>query len=339
MKMRKISALLLTGSILIGLAGCGAQEPPAQTSETHDPSDVKIGILIPGSPTDGGFCQLAAEAGETVADTKGYSVSIVEAATADTIKQEAETMAAEGYAIVIGHGGQASAPLAEISGDYPDTWFITTGGTEIRDNQFPICLCLEEATYVAGVIAAMMTKTDTIAYSLGGDYPAYRKTTNGFELGAKSVNPDITVMGAVLSATSSNEAYETTMNQIRAGADVIYSNTNEGQAGALKAVTENPDVYAFGHLGNFIPVAPQQVIGNVTGDWKSAFLQIVEQVMNQEIEKAETFYLTMDNHCVAYEWNEDLRKTLPEEVVTKADEVIQDIMSGKIHVPNEYELG
>lgn len=252
MKIQKWLSVFLSVALCFGLVSCSETADVNSSPEgngSSSPQDIKIGILIPGSPTDGGFCQQAAEAGAQLEETYGYHVSVVEAATAETIRQEGENMAAEGYKIVFGHGGQCAAPLAEISADYPDTWFVTTGGDVVTDNQFAACLCVEEATYVAGVVAAMVSKTGVIAYSLGGDLPAYSKTTNGFELGAKSVNPDIQVLGTILSSPVAGEGYEVTMNQIQAGADVIYSNTNEGQAGAIKAVNESEGVYMIGPFG------------------------------------------------------------------------------------------
>lgn len=223
--LRKQISLWTASALLMGgLAACGGggEGAPADSSGTPEgESEIKIGILIPGSPTDGGFSQQAAEAGSLLEEQFNCHVAVVEAATADAIKSEGETMAAEGYKIVFGHGGQCSTPLAEISKDYPDTWFVTTGGTEIRENQFPACLCLEQSTYVAGVIAGLMTESNVIGCSVGGDFPAYTKTTNGFKLGAESVNPDVEVLFAVLSSTDTTEAYETTTNQIQMGADFM----------------------------------------------------------------------------------------------------------------------
>lgn len=342
--LKNISAVVLSGALLLGAAGCsgGGAKPPVPSPGTSaaqpSPSDVKIGILIPGSPTDGGFSQQAAEAGKLLETEFGYQVSVIEAGTADTIRNEGETMAAEGYKIVFGHGGQCSSPLAEISDSYPDTWFVTTGGTEIRANQFPASLCLEESTYVAGVIAGMMSKSGVIAYTLGGDYPAYTKTTYAFELGAKSVRPDIKVLDAVLSSPDANEAYETTLSQIKLGADFIISNSNEGQSGAMKAVNESEGVYAFGCLGDFAPLAPEHVIANANGAWSKAFVQATQAILNGEITDPEIMFLTMSNDSVSLDWNEALKDTIPEEVVQAAEQTIQDIRDGKIDVPNEYEI-
>lgn len=345
MKLKKLAALALAGAMLLGAAGCsntasgdGNSAAPQSSSGggADDPSSVKIGVLIPGSPTDGGFSQQGSEAGNALAEKYGYSVSVVEAATAETIRQEAENMAAEGYKIVFGHGGQCSSPFAEICEDYPDTWFVTFGGEEIRDNLFPVVMCAEEGTYVLGIVAGMMTQTDTIGYTLGGDYPAYTKTTMGWALGAKSVNPDIKILSAVLSSPDANECAETTLNQIQSGADMILSNSNEGQAGAMKAVSESENVYTFGCLGDFFDQAPGKVLMNIIGDYTVGYDNATQAIMNNEA-TADYMYLTMDSGAVTVEWNEELKAEIPQDVIDAAEKAIEDIKSGAIDVPNEYE--
>ena len=189
MNKRQIYSWLLSGTLLFGLTACTASAPGSSTPSAPQPSgsggispsDVKIGILIPGSPTDGGFCQQGAEAGAKLEEL-GYQVSVVEAITAEEIKSEAENMAADGYQIVFGHGAQSTSPIAEISPDYPDTWFVTLGGEVVTDNQFPVCVCAEESCYVLGVVAGMLSETGTISYTLGGDFPSYVKYTNALKL-------------------------------------------------------------------------------------------------------------------------------------------------------------
>ena len=153
------------------------------------------------------------------------------------------------------------------------------------------------------------------------------------------MNPDVEVLFAVLSSTDTTEAYETTTNQIQMGADFIYSNTNEGQGSAIKAVSEHEGVRAFGSLGDFIPLAPESVVGNTMGDWSRAFIKAAEAILSGEMGEPEIMYLDMSNESVSSEWNEALKKEIPQEVLDKVDETIQAIADGAIHVPNEYELG
>lgn len=344
MKLKKLAALALAGAMLLGAAGCSntasgdgnSAAPQGSDSGSGSGETVKVGVLIPGSPTDGGFSQQGSEAGTALGTEYGCDVSVVEAATAETIRQEAENMAAEGYKVVFGHGGQCASPFAEICEDYPDTWFVTIGGEELNDNLFSVVMCAEEGSYVLGALAGLMTQTDVIGYTLGGDYPSYTKTTMGWALGAKSVNPDIEVLGAVLSATDANECAETTLNQIQSGADFILSNSNEGQAGAMKAVSESEGVYIFGCLGNFFDQAPGKVPMNVIGDYTAGYAMAYEAIMDGTA-SADFMYLTMANGAVTVEWNEELKAQFPEDVVAQVDQTIEDIKAGEIDVPNEFE--
>ncbi len=354
--MKKALSLILAILMVSALAACGGTaestaESAAATSEAAtseaaaeeggeeaaaEGGDVQIGILIPGSPTDGGFSQSAAEAGRYLEDTYGYSVAVVEAGTSELIKQEGEIMAEDGYDIVFGHGGQCAAPFAEFVADYPDTMFYTVGGDIVSDNQVPLIICLEEGMYVAGVVSAMMDGIDGIGITLGGDYPSYTKTTTGFALGAVSVNPDIDVQQAVLSSPDSNEAYETTLNQIQNGADVILSNSNEGQAGALKAVSESEGTYAIGCLGDFTSQAPEQVIMNVFGDYTVMYEDATQRALAGEM-PAEIQFYTMESGAVYYEWNTAVEETLSEEILAAAADTEAAIIAGDLDVPNEFE--
>ena len=72
---------------------------------------------------------------------------------------------------------------------------------------------------------------------------AYAKTSRAFELGAKSVNPDIEVMVGITQDSSDdmNEGYELTMAQIRR-ADVLFANANQASQGCINAAKET-DTY------------------------------------------------------------------------------------------------
>lgn len=344
MNKRQIYSWLLSGTLLFGLTACTASAPGSSTPSAPQPSgnggispsDVKIGILIPGSPTDGGFCQQGAEAGAKLEEL-GYQVSVVEAITAEEIKSEAENMAADGYQIVFGHGAQSTSPIAEISPDYPDTWFVTLGGEVVTDNQFPVCVCAEESCYVLGVVAGMLSETGTISYTLGGDFPSYVKYTNALKLGARSVNADIKTLGAVLSSTNANECYETTRNQIEQGADFVFGNCNEGQLGAIKAAQEAPGVFILGCLGDFSEMAPDKVVANMVCDYSVGYVQATEAILSGNAPDG-IMMQTIATGCVDFVWNEQMKETLPQEVIDAAEQALDDIRNGVIDVPNEYEL-
>lgn len=368
--MKKLLPLLLSGAMVLGMSACGGgggaaspapsssggnpdPAPSAQISQAPDAdgtggggsadySDIKIAVMLSGPPTDGGYCQQGADGVRAIQAKYGLDdsqVSIIDSiTTADAAKAEAEEMAADGYKVVFGQGGEFAEYFKEVAQDYPDTWFVTNGGSVTAPNQFPMCMSTEEGGYVCGVIAGMMTKSNTIGIIPGGDWPSFTKPGVGFALGAKSVNENITVKNTVLSATNANEAYETALNQIQSGADIIFPNANEGTAGAIKAVSESEGVYAFGVFGDYISGAPNQVFGNTMPDAPGAYVAVFDAIMEGRA-TGEIMFLGMAEGIISFEWNEELKATLPEDVVAAAEQAIEDIKAGKIDIPNEYEIG
>ena len=347
--MKKLIPLFLAGALMAGISACGSSSAGPSASPTGSASgsgseyeDIKIAVMLSGPPTDGGYCQQGADGIRAIQEKYGLDdsqVAIIDSVTtADMARSEAENMAAEGYKIIFGQGGEFAEYFSEVAPDYPDTWFVTNGGAVVGENQFPMCMSTEEGGYVCGVLAGLLTKSNTMGTIVSGDYPSFTKPGVGFALGAKSVNPDVTVKSAVLSATNTNEAYETALSQIQSGADFIFPNANEGTSGAIKAVSENPEVYGFGVFGDYISGAPKQVIGNSLPDAPGAYVAVFDAIMNGET-TGDIMFLGMKKGVISFQWNEDLKATLPAGVVEQVEQTIEDIKAHKIDIPNEYDIG
>lgn len=97
-------------------------------------------------------------------------------------------------------------------------------------------------------------------------------------------------------------------------------------------------MYGFGVFGDYISAAPEKVIGNTIPDTNAAYVAVFDAIMAGEA-KGEIMFLGMAEGIINFTWNEDVKATLPEEVVTAAEQAIEDIKAGKVEIPNEYEIG
>jgi basic membrane protein A len=335
MKKRVLLICLLIVAFLVTVIGCGggtSEEPASEGTQTSDPApqasdDIKVAVLIPSSPTDGGWGQVGATGLQYVADQLGIEPVIVEAGTADLMKSEAEALAAEGFDIVFGHSGAYASPFAEISDDYPDTLFVTNGGEIVKDNQLPLVLTLEHMTYIEGVMAAHLTKSNIIGAMVGGDFPSYKVTSRGFELGAKSVNPDIKVLfGVTQDSSDMNEGYELTMSQIQAGADVVFANADRATQGSITAAKET-NTYIFGAVKDISKEAPNQAVATAVQDYGPAMYSVVEKYLAGTLEPS-IIYVGSEEGGIGWTWNENVKSELPEEVVALYEETLAKILSG-----------
>ena len=83
--------------------------------------------------------------------------------------------------------------VTKIDGDYPDTNNAVYTGTVEADNVASISLNEHETGYLAGMLAASMSKTGKIGVIIGSDLPPMIRIAEAYKLGAKEVNPDIQV--------------------------------------------------------------------------------------------------------------------------------------------------
>ncbi|QRN86227.1 BMP family protein [Clostridia bacterium] len=334
--MKKVFAVLLVVMMLASVVGCaGGDEGAVRVTE---PEDLKMATLLPSSPTDGGWGQTGANAINAAKEYFGCEAVIVEAGTADLMKSEAVSLAEEGFNIIIGHGGQYAAPFAEISADYPNTYFFTAGGDIVTENQMPVEFMVEELTYIMGAMAANISETGVVGLTVGGEYPSYTKTSRGFELGAKATDPDIEILYAATQDSSDmNEAYEIAMAQIDAGADIIWTNANQSSLGSIQAAKER-GVYVFGMVQDQKAEAPDLVIASVVQDFNGFAIAIGERYLNDSL-NGETIKIRagVDDESLYWAWNDAVKDTLPEDVVGLYDELLPKIQSGEIYVPSETE--
>lgn len=337
MKKRLVFVVLITLTAAAFMFAGGQNDGSEMVDPTKmEASELKIAVLLPSSPTDGGWGQVGSSGLINAGKEFGFEPVIIEAGTADLMKVEAETLAQEGFNIIFGHGGQYASPFKEISGLYPNTIFITAGGDVVTDNQMVAEFVVERLTYIQGVMAGMLTKTNKIGAVVGGGFPSYTKTSRGFELGAKSVNPDIEFLfGITQNASDMNEGYELTLAQINAGADIVWSNANQATQGSVAAARET-GTYIFGTVMDIQKEAPDQAICTVSQFFDVLYTDSVEKYLAGEL-KGGILEIGVESGGIAWVWNEQVKAKLPADVVSKYEELLPKIQSGEIYVPSESE--
>ena len=198
--------------------------------------DLKVAILVPDSYTEPGWSQTGASGVQAIGKELNCTATIVEAASPDQMKTEAEALADEGYQLIIGHGNQYADAFNEVCVDYPDTFFITIGGTTFNTNLIPYYSDLGQPFYLMGVIAGLMTESNKTAFIAGANWNSFLKEAYSFNEGVKSVNPDCEFSLVVMNDyTDSNEAYESAVSLINAGCDYIAVSANASNSSVMQA--------------------------------------------------------------------------------------------------------
>ena len=186
-----IVCLLVIGTIV----GCERVQDSSKIIHTPEPETFKVGMLLPGAISDQGWNALAHDGLKAIETELGAEIDYVESLTPDVWESDFRAYAMAGYDLIFGHGYEYQEAAIAVAQDYPEIIFITSAGASgaIRENVAPIVFRLEQATYLLGMIAGLMTQTDMIGIVGGQELPSASSTFMAFEGGVKSVNPDTEV--------------------------------------------------------------------------------------------------------------------------------------------------
>jgi basic membrane lipoprotein Med (substrate-binding protein (PBP1-ABC) superfamily) len=192
---------------------------------------------------------------------------------------------------------------------------------------------LEEATFVLGFLGAKMSPSSKIGAIGGVKIPSVASTFLAYEAGALRARPHAEVtISYIGSWTDVSAAREATLAQIATGVDVLIHNANEAAAGFFQAVSESPNVYAFGSNKNQNDQAPERVLASATLDVPRALVLVAKEVKGGAW-SARTLRFGLKSGVVAIAWNDALRDKIPAELRSEVDALAAEVASGAVIVP------
>lgn len=194
-----------------------------------------------------------------------------------------------------------------------------------------------------GALAAMMTKTNTIAYVGGDQYPNIINIFEGYKQGAKYINPDIKVIGTYLGDFDNPaKGKEAGLAQINNGADFLFHVADTSGHGVIQAAREK-NVYAFGAVADQSGLAPDTVLTSFVLDIDKAFDQALQMVAQDKFEGEilkpgiEAGKGAAGDGIVYLAPFNQLDSEVPADVKARLQELTQDVIDKKILVPERIK--
>ncbi|MBA3659439.1 MAG: BMP family protein [Gemmatimonadales bacterium] len=296
----------------------------------------RVGLVTPGSIADAAWNAGAYQGLNRIHDSLGLSISNVEAHTPAEQEEALRSYAAQGYELVFAHGFEFQDLAERVSHDYPRTVFIVTSGRRAKGNVAPLVFRLDEASYLAGMVAGGMTRSNLIGFVGGMELPPIESAYQGWVNGATAVNPSVRSRKIYLNSFDDVAAgREATLALIRLGADMFHHNADAAALGLFQAVKERPELRVFGANADQTRLAPANVLGNAILDLPHAFLLVAGEVKAGKFRsRVETFGLA--GGVVRYEMNPALTPSVPAALRARVQAAADSIAAGTLHpVPSD----
>jgi basic membrane protein A and related proteins len=334
------SSLLLKACATSPTTESGAS-PAASSSAQAEASPaggkkIRLAVVLPGVITDGGWNQLGYEGVKRAGDKLGAEVAYVEKVAQADQSEALSEYARQGYNLVVGHGGQFDAAIQQVAGEFPETFFLAVNGNVSGKNYAALQTNYNQVSYLAGVVAASLSKTKKLAYLAGLEFKATQQQGKALELGAKSVDPNTEV---VVSFTGDfndiAKGKEAALALISSGVDVIYHDLDNSAPAVLETAQEK-NTYAIGNSVDQLNLAPKAVLTSTVQDIGGAITYVAGLAGSGKIE-GKKYVIGLEKPDLVHlgKFND----AVPVAVKQKVEALQKQMLAGKLTFEDSEENG
>ena len=335
---RLLGLLVATNLVLfaIGWLVIGAPPEPAGTG-------ISVGLVFDvGGKNDKSFNEAAFRGIERAHRELGIRYEYIEPSDGADRESAMRSLAARGHELVIGVGFIFSTDLERLSKQFPNTKFAgvdysPSEGVGTIPNLVGLRFREHDGSFLVGAIAGSLTRSKVLGFVGGMQIPLIRKFEAGFEAGVKHVCPDCRVLGAY--AGSEPKAFadpplgqDLASAQYARGADIIYHAAGKTGDGVFAAARQR-GARAIGVDSDQHHIAPCCIVTSMVKRVDLAIVDLIRELAVGQWRPGMRELGLVDDY-IAFVAEEKNRHLLPIEVVQKARNLREQIISGKLQVPD-----
>ncbi len=348
--MKKVLAVLLAMFLLVGCSD-GAKGDGDKKNDK-----LKIVGIVNGNLGDKSFFDSVKAGLDELNERDNIETKIIETGYDKTKWEPALLDACDAdYDIIVAGTFNMAEHISKAAAQYPKKKFILFDtSVDFKDgknkNVYTVEYKQNEASYVAGAIAAKMSESGKVGFLGGMDIPVINDFLVGYVTGVQHVNQEGKVaISYIGSFDDAGKGKELGFAQLNNGIDVVFPVASTAGNGALEAVLEkskDKKVYAIGVDSD------QAMLFKEAGDTDKANLiatsvlknvgksivRAVDLELKGELTWGKGERLGFKEGMVGLAKNEIYKKVVPEEIQKYADELEKEIVDGKIEVKTAFGM-
>jgi len=353
MKKKLLGVLLCVVMLTAMLAGCG--EPAAESGGSDDDGaaeeavaaegiakeDIKVGFVHISDASDMGYTYNHDLGTQKMQETLGLSddqiinkYNVPESSECETALRE---LVEAGCNIIFATSFGFEDFVLEVAEEYPEVQFCHATGYQAAgsglSNVHNYFASIYEARYLAGIAAGLKTESNQLGYVAAYPYAEVISGYTAFYLGAKSVNPDVT-MEIMYTNSWNDPTVESQVAQalIDRGCDVI-SQHSDSTAPATTA--EDNGVWQVGYNNDMIEAAPKASLISARIDWGIYVTEAVRAMIEGDTIPVDWCAGLAEDAVYLSDLNTDIAADGTQEAIDEAAEKLKSgelqVFSGSLH--------
>lgn len=250
--------------------------------------------------------------------------------------------ASKEYDVIIGVGFIFTDEMIAMAKDFPNIKFgcvdmVDKPDAEIPPNLVALKFKEEQGSFLAGALAALVSKTKKLGFVGGMNVPLIHKFEAGYRAGAKHVVPDIQI--AVNYAGETPKAFEDpetgknrALEQYKSGVDIIFHASGKTGLGVFQAAKEEKK-WAIGVDADQWHEAPGTVLTSMVKGVEPAVYETIKAVKEGRFKSGKQV-LGLAENGVGIVYDDNNKAMIPEDIYKKVMALREEIIAGKIEVPS-----
>ncbi|MBC2582069.1 BMP family protein [Clostridium sp. DJ247] len=354
MNKRRLTAVVAAAIMAVSLfAGCGGQKQQGTDTEGAKQSNqIKVGLSTDeGGVNDKSFNQSADKGIKDAKAQYNIEYKAIESKQKEDYESNLEALVNNGDNLTFGIGYQMEQAMKNVSSKYKDKNFAIVDTVVDAPNVQSITFKEQEGSFLMGVIAGKMTKTNKVGFIGGKDSELINRFEAGFAAGVKAVNPaaaegliskDGKTPGTTVKYADSfgdtNKGYELAKSLYASGCDIIYHAAGGVGIGMFKAAKELKDsgkaVWAIGvdmDQAVTVPEYKDVILSSMIKRVDIATFNAVKEVAEGKFQGGKHIELGLKENGVSMA--ESTSTNTSKDVIDLVNKYIDAIKNSKITVP------
>ena len=313
------------------IPGCAAQR-----EARSEAAIVSVGALFAGRIDDRGFMEAGWRGLERARNELGAQTRYIDAVAPrrELLVKALTELVSSGVDLVIAHGGQNNEACAEVAAQFPRVRFAVTQGAVTGVNLASYEVLQEESAYLAGVLAALTTRSGVVGYMSGIRVRPGLKGRAGFAAGVRATRPEVRLLTNFSGNQDDNAlSRRVALAQMSAGADVVFTMLNAGRDGVTQACRER-HARQIGNVVDWVAVDPQVFVASAVADVSIAVFESIRDARDGRFPAGTVRKVGLANpQAVRLAMASDV----PVSVRARVQEAADGIMQGRIVVPETFD--
>jgi basic membrane protein A len=334
-----IGILLAINALLLGVGAAALHHDAVKQG-----AGLRVGLVFDvGGKNDKSFNEAAWRGLQRVRDELGVAIEYIEPTEGADRESALRTLAAKHADLVIGVGFIFGPDLERLAVQFPDVKFAgvdysPSDGVGTLANLVGLRFREHEGSFLVGAIAGLTTRTKIVGFVGGMKIPLIHKFEAGYEAGVHHVCPTCRVVSAYAGTEPKAFADPSLGGQLAAaqysqGADVIFHAAGKTGDGVFAAARQR-GARAIGVDSDQFDTAPCCVMTSMIKRVDIAVVDVVKDIIAKRFHGG-LVELGLAEHGVGFVADDRNRLLLPIDIVEKVHALGNQIIAGKIQVPDK----